>query len=158
MRIIEQAQTQKTQATRQASLQLNVIFTGQSATRAALKKAGQLAGGLDALIRVIVLKAVPYPLPIDTPPVAMRFDRERMLAFVSENSDDPSVLMCYCRDEADALLYLLETNPPSLRSNSIVVIAGKKRRWLPTKEQVIAGKLEEAGHRVVFVDSGGNHA
>ncbi len=158
MRIIEQTQPPKTQAARQTSLHLSVIFTGQSATRAALRKAAQLAGGLDALVRVIVLKAVPYPLPIDTPPVAMRFDRERMLAFVSENSDDASVLMCYCRDEVDALLYLLQINLHLFRSKSIVVIGGKKRRWLPTKEQLIARKLEEAGHRVVFVDSGGNHA
>ncbi len=158
MRIIEQTQTPKTQAARQTALHLSVIFTGQSATRAALRKAAQLAGGLDALVRVIVLKAVPYPLPIDTPPVAMRFDRERMLTFVSENSDDASVLMCYCRDEVDALLYLLQINLHLLRSNSIIVIAGKKRRWLPTKEQLIASKLQEAGHRVVFVDSGGNHA
>ena len=88
----------------------------------------------------------------------MKFDRERMLAFVSENSDDASVLMCYCRDEVDALLYLLETNLHSLRSRSIVVIAGKKRRWFPTKAQLIAGKLEEAGQSVVFVELGGKHA
>ncbi len=158
MRIIEQTQTPTTQAARQASLQLNVIFTGQSATRAALRKAAELAGGLDALVRVIVLKAVPFPLPLDTPPVAIEFDGERMQDFVSENCDDASVLMCYCRDEADGILQLLETDLDSLRSRSIVVIAGRKRHWFPTKAQQIARKLEEAGHRVVFVDSGGNHA
>ncbi len=158
MRIVEQTQTPHTQAASQASLQLNVIFTGQSATRAALKKAADLTAGLDALIRIIVLKAVPFPLPLDTPPVAIQFDGERMQDFVRENCDDASVLMCYCRDEANGILQLLEADLHSPGSNSIVLIAGKKRHWFPTKPQRIARRLEEAGHRVVFVEAGGNHA
>ncbi len=158
MQVLERNQKPKTGAQRQAPLQLNVVFTGRSATREALIRATQLADGLNAPIRVIALTVVPFPVPLDTPPVAMKFDRERMLAFVSENSDDASVLMCYCRHEADALLYLLETNLHSLRSRSIVVIAGKKRRWFPTKEQLIAAALEEAGQSVVFVELGGKHA
>jgi len=157
MRIVERTETPKSQAARQTPVHLTVVYSGQSATRAALREAARLSAGLDARVRVMVLRPVPYPLPLDNPPVCVRFDRERMLSFVDENSDDASVLMSYCRDEVEALLLVLDSNLNWL-PNSIVVIAGKKRSWLPTKEQRIARRLEKAGHQVVFVALGGNYA
>ena len=70
-------------------------------------------------------RTVPYPLPLDNPPVSRKLDREKMLAFVDETVPDASVVMCYCRDEVDALVYLLDSALHLLRSDSIVVIAGK---------------------------------
>jgi len=147
----------KSQAARQAPVQLNVVYTGRQAARAALEETIRFAAELNARIRVIVLLTVPYPIPLDTPPVDMRFERARILSFVSESAPDASVLICYCRDEVDAIRYLLGFDLHWL-PRSIIVIAGKKRRWFPTRAQRIAGKLEEAGHRVLFVDPGGSHA
>ncbi len=154
MRITRRTLSSQSQTARQAPLNVNVIYTGLSATRAALGAAAYFATDLGARIRLIVLRPIPDLLPLDHPPVSMRFDRERMLAFVDENTTDASLLMCYCRDEVNAVRYLLESNGHFLRSSSIIVIGGKKRRWFPTKAQRIAGKLEKAGHQVVFVDSG----
>jgi len=56
----------------------------------------------------------------------MRFDRERVLAFVNSHTNDASLLMCYCRDEVQALNYLLEANPHFSRLSPIIIIAGKQ--------------------------------
>jgi hypothetical protein len=81
-----------------------------------------------------------------------------VLRIVDELAPEATVLMCYCRDEVDGLLYLLNSGSYCPRSNSIVVMGGKQRRWFPTQAQRIAGKLEEKGHHVVFVQPGGRNA
>lgn len=136
-----------------APLHLSVVYTSPKATRTALRAAVQLASDLDARIRVIVPKTVPYPLAIDNPPVSMRFDRQKTMAFVDEIAKEASVLMCYCRDEVEALLYLFGSGLPPARSRSVIVIGGKDRRWFSTKAQRIARRLREAGCRVVFITS-----
>src|ERR1017187_1820209 len=60
-------------------LEVNVIFTDPQATAAALKTAGSLARDLGACIGVRAAIAVPYALPLDKPPVAVRFT-ERLLS------------------------------------------------------------------------------
>jgi len=153
MQIVERTSSDDRQkAVSAAQQQLNVVCTGKRSTRVALEAATELASNLDATVRVIVLRAVPYPLPLEDPPVPTTFDRERMLPFVEKSSRGVTLLICYCRDQAEGLLQLLESD------QSIVVMAGKKRRWFPTRAQRLAGRLEEAGHPVVFVHSGENHA
>ena len=49
--------------------ELAVVFTSFDATIAALKMAGALASGLSAHITLVVAQAVPYPLPLEDPPV-----------------------------------------------------------------------------------------
>src|ERR1035437_5430404 len=56
-----------------ARLEVNVIFTDPQATAAVLKTAGSLARDLGACIRVRAAIAVPYALPLDKPPVSVRF-------------------------------------------------------------------------------------
>ena len=50
-------------------LNISVIFTSVEATLAALKKAGALASSLGARITLVVPQVVPYPLPLESPPV-----------------------------------------------------------------------------------------
>jgi hypothetical protein len=138
--------------------EINVIYTSKSATLAALRSAVELAAGLGTHIRVIVLRLVPYPLSLNDPPVNVDFDSERLLAFVGDNTNEGSLLMCHCRDEVDALRYLFGLHTHPCQSGSIVVIGGRKRRWFRTKAQRIAAQLEKKGHQVVFVEPGGNDA
>ena len=51
-------------------LNIAVIFTSVESTLAALKEAGNLANHLGARIMLVVPQVVPYPLPLDGPPVA----------------------------------------------------------------------------------------
>jgi hypothetical protein len=52
--------------------QLEVFFTLQEQTLKAVKKAGDIARPVGASIVVLITESVPYPLPLNKPPV--RFD------------------------------------------------------------------------------------
>jgi hypothetical protein len=127
-------------------LEVNVIFTDPQATGAALKTAGSLARDLGACIRVRVAIPVPYTLPLDKPPVSVRFTKRLLSDLVSRlNLDtfEPSVHLYLCRDPLKTLLR-------ALSPNSLVVIGGRKH-WWPTAEHRMAKSIQTKGHRVVFI-------
>ena len=127
-------------------LEVNVIFTDPQATVAALMTARSLAQDLGACIRVRAAIAVPYALPLDEPPVSVRFTEGLIFDLVCRlelSTFEPSVHLYLCRDQIETLLQVL-------RPNSLVVIAGRKR-WWPPAERRMAKALRSKGHRVVFI-------
>jgi hypothetical protein len=128
-------------------LEVNVIFTQQQATAAALKSAESLARGLEASIRLRAAIVVPLRLPLDQPPVSVPF-MERLLGDLvgqpEPGGPELSVHLYVCRDWIEMLLQVL-------RPNSLVVIGGRKH-WWPTAASRMARALRGIGHRVVFVD------
>jgi len=127
-------------------LEVNVLFTGAQATRAALRAATGLAADLSAAIRVKAAIAVPFALPLDHPQVSVSFTEEVLSALVSEfeqNSLDITAHLYLSRNRVETFLQIL---PP----NSLVVLAGRKRPW-STPESRIARRLQSEGHRVVFI-------
>jgi hypothetical protein len=127
-------------------LEVNVIFTDPQATAAALKTAGSLARDLGACTRVRAAIAVPYALPLDKPPVSVRFTEGLLSDLVCRlelGTFEPSVHLYLCRDQVETLLQ-------ALRPNSLVVIGGRKH-WWPTAERRMARALRSKGHRIVFV-------
>src|ERR1019366_6334285 len=127
-------------------LEVNVIFTDPQATVAALKTAGSLARDLGACIRVRAAIAVPYALPLDKPPVSVRFTERLLSDLVCRlelDTFEPSVHLYLCRDQVETLLQVLSPN-------SLVVISGRKH-WWPTAERRMARALRSKGHRVVFI-------
>ena len=129
-------------------LEVNVIFSGLRETSAALNFAQSMARDLRARIRLQAAIAVPFPLPLDRPPISVPFLQTALRNLVSQlekQTFDPAVNLCFCRDRVRALLQVL-------KPNSLVVIAGRKR-WWPTAETRMANALRAKGHQVVFVDS-----
>ena len=127
-------------------LEVNVIFTDAQATVVALKTAGSLARDLGACIRVRAAIVVPYALPLDKPPVSVRFTERLLSDLVSRlelDAFEPIVHLYLCRNQADTLLQVLSPN-------SLVVIGGRKH-WWPTAERRMARALRSKGHRVVFI-------
>ena len=61
-----------------------VLFTGVGKTLDALWSAGRLARDLDAHIEIIVSEIVPYPLPLDEPPVLRPFWNHRYRTIVEQ--------------------------------------------------------------------------
>src|ERR1039457_5036885 len=97
--------------------EVNVIFTDPQATAAALRTAGSLARDLGACIRVRVAITVPYALPLDKPPVSVRFTERLLSALVCRlelDNFEPSGHCYLCRDQLEPLLRVL-------RPNSLVV-------------------------------------
>jgi len=126
-------------------LDVAVVFTSAAATVLALKKAGTLAERLSARIALLVPQVVPFPLPLESPPVLIDFSENRFREIAAESRVETTVQIYLCRDR-------LETLKAALAPHSLVVIGGRKR-WWPTREKMLARTLRRAGHDVVFTET-----
>ena len=126
-------------------LNIAVIFTSVEATLAALKEAGTLANSLGARITLLVPQVVPYPLPLESPPVLLDFNEKRFRVIASESPVETSVRIYLCRDRFETLASVLSPG-------SLVVLGGRKR-WWPTRAKSLARKLRSVGHEVVFKET-----
>jgi hypothetical protein len=124
-------------------LNISVVFTSVEATLGALKEAGNLAGSLGARLTLLVPQVVPYPLPLESPPVLVEFNENRFRVIASQSCVETGVQVYLCRDKVNTLLSVL-------RQRSLVVLGGRKRRLWPTPEQSLARQLRRAGHEVIF--------
>ncbi len=126
-------------------LQVTVVFTSVDATIAALKRAGSLAGSLATSITLVVAQVVPYPLPLNSPPVLLEFNERRFRIIAGATSAETTVRLYLCRNR-------WETLKAVLRPNSLVVVGGR-RRWWSTEEKGLVRKLRRAGHDVIFTET-----
>ena len=126
-------------------LNVSVVFTSVESTLAALKEAGSLANSLGARINLVVPQVVPYPLPLESPPVLVPFNENRFRVMASESPVETSVQIYLCRDR-------FETLTSVLKPGSVVVIGGRKR-WWPTQDEVLARSLRRAGYDVLFKET-----
>jgi hypothetical protein len=127
----------------QPALAVTVLYTAVRPTLGALRRAASLARDLGASIRILNVRAVPYPLPLENPPT----DREVLARNIRTLADGQAITtlieICYGRDIVDSLL-------ESLSPNSIVLI-GVRRSWWPSRELRWAKKLTQCGHHVIVV-------
>src|SRR4051812_10330911 len=72
-------------------LNISVVFTSLEATLTALKAAGKLASSLDARIKLVAPQIVPYPFPLETPPVLLEFSENCFRVIASESPVETSV-------------------------------------------------------------------
>ena len=126
-------------------LEIVVVFTSPEPTVHALKRAGALAARLNGRIVLLVPQVVPYPLPLETPPVLVEFNENRFRVMASESPVETNVQIFLCRDR-------FETLASVLKPGSIVVVGGQKR-WWPTKEEILARQLRRAGYEVLFKET-----
>jgi len=125
-------------------LEVTVVFTSVAATIAALRRAGALAHRLHARIKLVAPQVVPFPLPLESPPVLVDFNERRFRVIASESRVETSVQIYLCRDRFETLKYVLAPH-------SLVVIGGRKR-WWRTREERLARRVRRAGHEVIFTE------
>lgn len=128
-----------------ARLDVAVVFTSADATIAALKRAGTLASSLNARVLLVVPQIVPFPLPLDSPPVLIDFSEKRFREIAEASPVETAVHIYLCRDR-------LETLRAALKPHSLVIVGGRKR-WWPTAEELLARKLRRAGHEVILAET-----
>jgi hypothetical protein len=75
----------------------------------------------------------------------VEFNENRFRVIASLSPVETSVQIYLCRDQ-------FETLTSVLKAGSIVVFGGRKR-WWPTKEQGLAGRLRRAGYEVIFKET-----
>jgi len=123
-------------------LNISVLFTSVELTLAALKRAGELAHSLGARLTLLVPQIVPYPLPLESPPVLLDWNEQRFLVIARESHVETTVRIYLCRDRVEALESVL-------KPHSIMVV-GARKRWWPTAEERLARKLRRSGHEVIL--------
>lgn len=126
-------------------LEISVLFTSLQSTIAAVHRAAALLKGLDGRISLIEAQAIPYPLPLDTPPVALDFTRQRLLTIAAESELEIAVFVYLCR-------FRLETLSRVLKPGSVIVI-GCRRKWWPSWEKKLARRLQRAGYQAIVVEA-----
>ncbi len=126
-------------------LNICVVFTSPEPTVAAIKKAGALASSLGAHITLMALQVVPFPLPLDDPPVLLEWNEERFRSIASESPVETMVRLYLCRDKIESL-------KGALRPMSVVVIGGRKSRWQFTAAKRLAREMRRAGHEVIVAE------
>jgi hypothetical protein len=127
---------------RDPGLDLQVIFTSFPRTRAALAAAASLAAGLQARVTILAAQVVPYPLPLEEPPVAVEFTEQKLWQMAAEQESGASIAVYLCRDREETIRQVL-------LPESVVVIGGRKW-WWPSAEQHLAKTLRRDGHRVIL--------
>jgi len=123
-------------------LNISVLFTSVDRTLAALRQAAELAHSLGGRLTLLVPQIVPYPLPLESPPVLLDWNEQRFNVIACESLVETTVRIYLCRDR-------METLESVLSPHSIVVV-GARKRWWPTAEERLARKLRRAGHEVIL--------
>lgn len=124
------------------NLHITVVFTDVSQTRYALHAALKLAADLQASFEIVATRVVPYPLPLDRPPVSLEFTEKQISELLISAHVKATVRIHDCRDAGVALTNLLSTG-------SIVVMGSRKGLW-PNREARLARRLRKAGHEVIL--------
>lgn len=130
------------------ALDVFVLFTDIPSTLSALRTASQLAQGLTARIRLLLMQAVPYPLPLERPQRNLRFLGWQFRTLVDsipvESASRPvetTAEIVLCRDVWEGLQVRL--------ARHAVIVIGKRSRWWPCTEDRLARKLRKAGYHVI---------
>jgi hypothetical protein len=126
-------------------LRIHVLFTNPGDTRAALNTAIEMACELESEIALIVTQIVPFPLPLDDPPVPLDFASEqirRLAESVSAGSTELQGYIYFCRNPIETLLR-------ELPAHSLIVI-GVRPRWPFGKSKRLARALRRSGHEVIL--------
>lgn len=122
-----------------------VVFTTRPGTQAALRMAGSFAKDLGARIGLVVAHEVPVHFPLNKPPVSIEFLERNQVRLVSESgvpAEEVQIEMFLCHDRRECLRR-------TLRPGSLVVVGGRRRRWL-SKERRLERWLAGLGHHVIF--------
>jgi hypothetical protein len=125
-------------------LSVFVVFTSLDWTLKALEKAREVAKPLGANIVVLAVRVVPFPLPLDEPPVPMEFVIRRFEEKASDLSERTKISAYLCRDPLVALKRILSPNCP--------VVMCIRRKWWPIHDETLARKLRRAGYDVILVN------
>jgi hypothetical protein len=127
-------------------LHIAVIFTSMGSTIAALRRAGVLASSLNARITLLVFQIVPFPLPLESPPVLLDWNERRFHTIATESRVETTVRLYLCRDMVETLL-------GTLGSKCVVVIGAARNPWPLTREKRLARQLRHRGHEVIFIQT-----
>ena|SRR2546422_5345439 len=119
-----------------------VPYTTPELTRAALHHA-TVCSDLDVHVSLVDVQVVPFPCPLDQPPINKEHSYRRLQDLCRESGLPGQIAVMYTRD-------WLEGFPRVLEPKSLVILTTDKR-WWPTREKKLARALLKAGHQVMLL-------
>ena len=129
-----------------SAFEVVVVFTNVSETLVALGSAARLAHGLGARVRLVAPQIVPFPAPLEQPPVDPAF-AERKLRLIAERFPiELAITICLCREWEAGVLQ-------SVKPGAIVLLGAAKGGWRSRKQRSLAGTLRHRGHQVILSES-----
>jgi hypothetical protein len=129
-------------AIRTGVLWVVIPYTSPELTKAALRHAAACTD-LDVHVCVVDIQTVPFPAPVDDPPVNREFSERRLEDLLRGSGLPGKAAVVYTRDWLESFKKVLEPN-------SLIILASKKR-WWPTREVKLARALKRAGHHVMLL-------
>jgi len=126
-----------------SKLNLQFVFTTLYTAKKALRMASSYAIGLEARISIVAAQIVPYPLPLENPPVRTQVLERTLGTLAAEQPVETDVQIYLCRDAAETIRRVLH--------HESAVVIGRPRRWWPSLERRLATALRQDGHRVICV-------
>jgi hypothetical protein len=120
-----------------------VIYTSANRTLKALEKASALVKPVGGSIEVLAPQVVPSSLPLDRPPVRFEVAIRHFEEMAEQLPVPIRIHACLCREPWEAFKAILSPNTP--------IVIGIRKRWWPTSEERLAGKLRRAGFQVIPV-------
>jgi len=126
-------------------LSVFVVFTSVKQTLNALEKASELAKNLGAKIVIVAAQVIPFPLPLDEPPVSFELVMRRFETMAARKLEGLHISPYLCREPCQAYQRVLNRNSP--------VVIGLKKRWWRTPEEKLARKLQSAGFKIIPVET-----
>ena len=125
-------------------LAVYVPYTTSELTRAALTAVAAFTGNLGAHVLLVAVQIVPFPLPLNRPPVSLSFVEQKLRAAACEIELPVITQVVIARDREVAF-------DRAISPGSLVVLATKKR-WWPTQQVKLARLLARAGHSVTLLE------
>jgi hypothetical protein len=126
---------------------INVVATTPSGTRAALAATAAFGAGLDARTTLLVPYVVPYVQDSGPSAELLSIALTRFRRLARQVGEQIEVRVCVCRPH-DATL------APLLSRDTTILVGGKRRRYWPTPAQRLATSLLQKHYPVLFVEEG----
>jgi len=119
-----------------------IPYTTPELTQAALRHAGACTD-LNVQVSLVDIQVVPFPCPLDQPPINQEFSRGRLRDLLGKSALPGRAEVLYARDWLEGFRRVLEPQ-------SLVIMAARKR-WWRTREDKLARALVNAGHQVLLL-------
>lgn len=126
-------------------MNVHVVATTPSGTRAALAAATTLGAGLDTRTTLLVPCIVPYAQELSLSTHALACTVQPFEQIAGEFDRSVEIRVCVCRPH-DATLV------PLLSRDTSILIGGRSRRYWPTPAQRLATSLTQKHYPVLFVE------
>jgi len=124
--------------------EVGVLFSSPSETLRALKIAQSMAAELDARISLIYVQVVPYPLPLDRPPVDVDILSQRLRSVADHARMPIEIRIFFGRDVLDTLKHTLDPE-------TVLITGSERPGWLSSEQRMIKRLLKQ-GHSVILAE------